>query len=117
MELLKHQGYTGSVEVSVEDDCLHGKVLFIADLVTYEAESLSGLKREFREAVDDYIEMCKEIGKDPNKPVSGTFNVRVGTELHKKAALTAVQEGLNLNSLVKKDPLHPLAPSNTKVGK
>lgn len=102
MELLKYQGYTGSVEVSVEDDCLHGKILFIADLVTYEAQSLSGLKREFHEAVDDYIETCKEIGKAPNKPMSGTFNVRVGTELHKKAALIAVQEGINLNSLVKK---------------
>lgn len=102
MELLKYQGYSGSVEVSMEDDCLHGKILFIADLVTYEAETLSGLKREFQEAVDDYIEMCKEVGKEPNKPMSGTFNVRVGTELHRKAALIAVQEGVNLNTLVKK---------------
>ena len=33
--LLKFKGYTGSVEVSLEDGCLHGRLLHIDDLITY----------------------------------------------------------------------------------
>ena len=87
MKIFKYKGYIGSAEISVEDECLHGKILFIADLVTYEAEKFSDLKREFEDAIDDYLELCREIGKEPNKTMSGTFNVRVGVDLHKKIAL------------------------------
>ena len=41
----------------------------------------------FEEAVDDYLELCKEEGKEPEKPFKASFNVRTGTDLHRKAAL------------------------------
>jgi len=99
--MLKFKGYFGSVEFSLEDQVLFGKIQCVNDLVTYEAETLSGLQLAFEEAVEDYLETCKAINKDPEKPMSGTFNVRIGPELHKKVYLAACNEGKTLNDFVK----------------
>mgnify|MGYP003381790694 CR=1 FL=1 len=29
--MLRHRGYSGSAEVSVEDNCMHGRILHIED--------------------------------------------------------------------------------------
>jgi len=63
---LNYNGYFGSVEVSIEDDCLHGKLLFISDLVTYEAFSPVELEREFRRAVDHYLQKCRQENISPD---------------------------------------------------
>jgi len=60
-----YNGYTGSIEVSLEDNCLYGKILFIQDLVTYRAGSPAELEKAFKEAVDDYIKTCRESGRNP----------------------------------------------------
>jgi predicted HicB family RNase H-like nuclease len=97
---LKHKGYAGSVEVSLEDNCLHGRVQFVNDLITYEGATPDELATAFRDAVDSYLAHCSAIGKQPEKACSGTFNVRLGPELHRKAAIRAVQEGRTLNDFI-----------------
>jgi predicted HicB family RNase H-like nuclease len=59
---LSYLGYQGSAEVSLEDDCLCGKLLFISDLVTYEAQTVPGLRKAFEQAVEFYLEKCAEMG-------------------------------------------------------
>jgi predicted HicB family RNase H-like nuclease len=97
---MKHKGFTGSHEISFDDDCLHGRVLFIDDLISYEGATPAALKQAFTEAVDRYIAHCEQTGKAPNKPYSGTFNVRVGPELHRSAVRCAKQHGVTLNELM-----------------
>ena len=65
MELLSFNGYQGTVETSIADGILHGKILFITDLVTFEAETLPQLKLEFEAAVLDYLATCAALGKRP----------------------------------------------------
>jgi len=98
--VLTYKGFTGSIDVSIEDKCLHGVIEFINDLVTYEAETVGEIEQAFRDAVDDYLETCKELGKDPERPYKGTFNVRVGPDLHKRAAMAAKRKGISLNEIV-----------------
>lgn len=100
-KVFKYKTYRGSIEPDLENGVLYGKILFIADLVTYEADSLRELENEFKAAVDDYLETCRAIGKDPAQSFSGTFNVRIGPSLHRKAAMAAYQKGLKLNEFVK----------------
>lgn len=100
-KVLKYNGYIGSVEFSIDDEILHGKIDCINDVVTYEADNLKDLKIEFENAVDDYLDTCKLLGKEPDKPLNGTFNVRVGEDLHKKAYLQAKSMGVTLNEFVK----------------
>ena len=99
MELLSHKGYSGSVETSVTDNVLHGKILFINDLVTYEADNIPQLKAEFVAAVNDYLDTCAQIGKIPQKSCSGQYNVRVTPELHRLAQQRAAEVGTSLNAV------------------
>lgn len=101
-ENLSYKEYHGSVEVSVDDGVLHGHILFINDLVTYEADTVEQLREEFVAAVDDYLETCREIGKEPDKEFKGTFNVRVGPETHKAATIAARLEGISLNEFTRR---------------
>ncbi len=64
---LKHNNYFGSVEFSGEDQILHGKIIGISDLVTYEGNSMEQLKNAFVEAVENYLETCKELEKSADK--------------------------------------------------
>ena len=98
--LKKYKGYEGTAEVSVEDGVCHGKILFIQDLVTYEAETVGQLEMEFHAAVDDYLQSCQDIGKNPDKPCGGVFNVRVSPELHRQAILRSFADDLSLNEVV-----------------
>lgn len=99
-DIFEYNGYTGSIVASVNDQCLYGKILFIVDTVTYEAETVAGLKAEFIAAVDDYIATCAEIGKEPQKPFKGSFNIRISPELHKQAVIEAQREDISLNELI-----------------
>ena len=100
MTTLEHNGYQGSLEVDVGTDLLFGKILFINDLVTYEAKTVPDLRKEFQAAVDDYLVTCQQLGRDPQQPCGGVFNVRVGPALHRAAAVRAHKHGVKLNAVV-----------------
>ncbi|MFA0056368.1 hypothetical protein [Vibrio echinoideorum] len=58
-KVMEYKGYIGSCSISLEDGVLHGKLECIDDLITYESDSVLGLRDAFHEAVDDYIEMSQ----------------------------------------------------------
>ena len=101
MKLMEYKGFYGSVEASVEDGCLFGKLEFIDPLVNYEGDTVQEIEAAFHEAVDDYLKACDELNAEPQKPYRGTFNVRIGTDLHRAATIAAKQKDINLNELVK----------------
>ena len=49
----------------------------------------------FLQSVDLYLQDCLELGKEPNKPFKGVFNVRIGEELHREATIIAGDRSLN----------------------
>lgn len=99
--LLQYKDYYASVEFNTEDNVFHGKILAITDLVNFEGTSVTELIEAFHEAVDDYLETCATLGKEPNKTYKGSFNVRIPSELHKKAALFAAMQNISLNDFIK----------------
>lgn len=98
---LKYKEFIGSVHFSAEDEVFYGKIDGINDLVTFEGTSVAKLKSAFREAVLDYVEICKETGKEVFRSFKGSFNIRVDPELHSKAFEVALLEGKTLNQFVK----------------
>jgi predicted HicB family RNase H-like nuclease len=100
--ILKYKGFYGSVEFSAADECFFGKIIGSADLITIEGESVKNLKKAFKEAVEDYLVLCKEAGKEPQKSYKGSFNIRISPELHKEAVVVASREGISLNAFVEK---------------
>lgn len=99
MDILKYKDYEGSAELDMTRRICRGKILFIDDLVTYEAPSPAELQAEFEAAVNDYIDTCATIGKEPQKPLRGQFNVRIPPTLHKAAVLRALAENVSLNDV------------------
>jgi predicted HicB family RNase H-like nuclease len=100
MDLLKYKDYEGTAELDMARRVCRGRILFIDDVVTYEAASPQFLQQEFEAAVDDYLKTCVRVGKKPQRPFKGLFNVRVPAQLHRSAALRATRDGVSLNEVV-----------------
>lgn len=100
--LLKHRGYYGSIEASPEDNCLFGRLQFIRALVSYEGETVAELKEAFEQAVDDYLDTCASLGQEPEIPCKGSFNVRIGHDLHLAASVAANRQSITLNDLTRR---------------
>jgi len=99
-QMKKYKGYAGSVAFSAEDRVLHGRVLGIDDMVTFEGGSVEELEAAFQEAVDDYLETCKQLGREPGRTYSGNIPLRIRPELHQKIAGKAEEDGDSLNSWI-----------------
>jgi len=97
---MTYKGYYGSVEFSDEDNVFYGRIIGINDRITFEGNSAETLRRDFEDAVDEYLEICSQMGKDPEKAYKGTFNVRISPALHRQLALYSATEGKTLNAAV-----------------
>ncbi len=100
-DILRYKEYHASVQFSAANEIFTGKILGINDLINFEGTSVSELKKAFKEAVDDYLHTCSEIGKTPDKTYKGSFNVRVSPKLHQEAATFASMHKITLNEFVK----------------
>ena len=101
MNTLKYKGYIGSVAFSEKDNVFFGKIDGIDGLVNFEGESVKELTDAFHEAVEDYLEYCKEEGIEPHKSYSGSLNIRISPEVHSKIAILAKQAGISINAFIK----------------
>ena len=97
---MEYKGYVGEVEFDDEAKILHGEVIGIRDVVTFESESVAEIEQAFRDSVDDYLDFCRQRGEDPDKPCSGKFVVRVSPDLHRRLSMQASVERKSLNAVV-----------------
>lgn len=95
--VMTYKGYSARIEYDDEDGILFGQIAGIRDGVGFHADSVEELRTAFHEAVDDYLETCAKIGKEPQKPYSGKMMFRVSPEVHRKAAIAAELSGKSLN--------------------
>lgn len=101
-DYLEYKGYHTKVVFDAESCTVRGKIEGIKDYVDFETSNLKEAEKEFRAAVDDYLEFCEELGVEPDKEYRGSFNVRIAPELHRQLAMTAAKEGVSLNAAVEK---------------
>lgn len=94
---MSYKGYSARVEYDDEDGIFTGRIAGIRDGVGFHADTVEGLREAFREAVEDYLETCTKIGKEPQRAFSGQMMFRVAPEVHRKAALAAELAGKSLN--------------------
>jgi len=99
-DMLKHKGYFGSVNYNSDDRIFYGKIEFIRALVSYEGQDADSLESAFFAAVDDYLATCAKLGREPEIPFKGSFNVRIAPELHERVMIAAKQQGMTLNRFI-----------------
>ena len=97
---MQYKGYIGKVEFDPDAKVLHGEVMGIRDVVTFQGQTVDQVAKAFQESVDDYLAFCKERGEQPDKPCSGQFVVRIDSDLHRKASMLATASGKSLNAWV-----------------
>lgn len=56
-----YKGFKTEIKYSRADNCYYGKLEGIRDLVNFEGESREEALKNFQVAVDDYLEMAKEV--------------------------------------------------------
>ena len=98
--VLEYRDYLGSVEYSSPDEIFYGRIIGISDRITYDGDSVKNLKSAFQEAVDDYIESCAEVGKEPEPTCIGRLDVQVAPELHRKLLGFAASHNRSLDETV-----------------
>ena len=98
--LMEYKGYLGSVNYNDEDKIFYGRIEYIRSLISYEGHDVESLRNSFHEAVDDYLELTRNQNIEPEQPFKGSFNIRTGSDLHRRAAIVAKERGINLNKLV-----------------
>ena len=101
MGRLRYKGYSGTVEYDESINSLVGKVSGLKHaLILYEGDTVENLKKDFEEAVDDYLETCRVEGITPEKPFNGKLLLRMTSELHSDAAEKASSLGISLNEFI-----------------
>ena len=100
LNLMEYKGYHAKIQYSEEDNILFGRVIGITDVVSFDGESISELKEMFHQSIDDYLAMCEEEGRLPDKEYKGSLNVRISPDTHKRAALAAEAQDTSLNQFI-----------------
>lgn len=95
--MLEYLGYHARIELDTDDMIFVGTVFGINDSLSFHGKSIDELKTKFEECIDDYLLMCEQIGKDPDKEFRGSFNIRIDPELHKEIAYRAFENNHSMN--------------------
>ena len=98
MNMLRYKDYVGVFEYYPEDREFHGRVMGIRDVVHFSGTSVEELEQALADSVEEYLEFCRESGKEPEKPYSGKFIIRVSPEVHRMAETAAKASGKSLNA-------------------
>ena len=99
---MNYKNYVGIVEIDTEDRMLYGKVIGLRDVIGFEGASFEELEASFHRAVDGYLEVCAEEGKEPQKPCSGNILIRTDPETHREVIRAAAAAHMSMNQWVEK---------------
>lgn len=96
--MIDYKGYTGVFEFDPDLRLFTGHVVDLRDEIYFEGDSIEAIEASMRRAVDHYLEVCATRGDEPERPFSGKLNVRLGSQLHRAAAVAAAARGESLNA-------------------
>jgi len=97
MATMELDGYVARIDYDEDDRVFHGRIANIADVVTFEGKNPGELLREFATSLKVYRDVCREDAREPEKPFSGKFVLRVDPEVHRAIAIAAEREDKSIN--------------------
>jgi predicted HicB family RNase H-like nuclease len=98
--MMTYKGYSGVVQYDDEAKIFHGEVINTRTVITFQGTTVDEIETAFRDSVDDYLDWCRERNKDPEKPFSGKFVLRLSPELHRRLNIRAKTDNMSLNSFI-----------------
>jgi predicted HicB family RNase H-like nuclease len=97
---MKYKGYLGIIEYDAKAKIIHGQVMGLKDIITFQGSSVQELEQAFHDSVDDYLNWCKDRGEKAEKTFSGRLNLRIPSKLHEYLAIEAAKRGMSLNDFI-----------------
>ena len=94
---MTHLGYSAKVEYSEEDGCFVGRIAGIRAIVGFHADTVTGLRKAFHSAVENYLGVATQRGEQPEKPFSGRMMLRLPSQLHARVNSAAERSGVSVN--------------------
>ena len=96
-DVLTYKGYNAHIEFDAEDRLFFGRVSGIEDGVGFHADTVEQLVSAFHEAVDDYVQACDRIGKQPERPAAGVLRLQLDPDLLSRITEAARRAGQSLD--------------------
>lgn len=100
MTTMHHEGYIATIELDEEAGLFHGEVINTRDVLTFQGRTLDELRAAFADTIADYADWCRERGKEPERPYSGNFSLRISPDLHRRVAAAAARADKSINGYV-----------------
>lgn len=100
--IMEYKGYWAEIQYSDDDECFFGIIEGLKNTsISFEGITVKELKKDFKEAIEYYLDNCKQNNEEPEKQCRGSLNVRLGVELHNKAKMKSIEKNISINELIK----------------
>lgn len=100
--VMKYKGYWAEIRYSDEDECFYGEIEGLKNTsISFEGTTVNELKKDFKDAVDYYLEGCKANNEEPEEQCKGSLNIRLGVKLHNEAKIKSIEKNISINELIK----------------
>lgn len=100
MNIMQFEGYKAKIEYDPELDQFRGEILGLNGSADFYGKSPAELRKEFKNSLKIFLEVCKEKKISPMKEFSGKFNLRIPPRLHGEIATRAAAEDKSINQWV-----------------
>ena len=100
MNIMEVDGYKAKIEYDPELDQFRGEILGLNGSADFYGKSPASLRKEFKNLLKVYLEVCEEKGIAPMREYSGKFNLRIPPRLHGEIAARATAAGKSINQWV-----------------
>ena len=100
MNIMEINGYKAKIEYDPDLDQFRGEILGLNGSADFYGKTPASLRKEFKNSLKVFLEVCEEEGINPTKDYSGKFNLRIPSELHREIAARATASDKSINQFV-----------------
>ena len=100
MNMMEIDGYKAKIEYDPDLDQFRGEILGLNGSADFYGKSPANLRKEFKNSLKVFLDVCKEEGINPKKEYSGKFNLRIPSRLHREIAARATATDKSINQWV-----------------
>ncbi len=100
MNIMEIKGYKAKIEYDPDIDQFRGEILGLNGSADFYGKTPANLRKEFKNSLKIFLEVCEEKGINPIKDYSGKFNLRIPSRLHREIAARATSENKSINQWV-----------------
>ncbi len=100
MNIMELNGYKAKIEFDSDLDLFRGEILGLNGGADFYGKNPASLRKEFKNSLKVFLEICEEKGIEPQKEYSGKFNLRIPPRLHSEISAKANAANKSINQWV-----------------